>query len=146
MIAHTIQLALAPVFVLVAIGNILNLLSTRMGRVVDRSRLLIERHAETQGADHDKVVRQIRTLDRRISLIGSAIFTLVVSALTIGMVVALLFLEELLDLDLQKIAATAFIFAIALLMWALTLFVRETRVASASLRIAEDFLEWDRKL
>ncbi|MFA7596519.1 MAG: DUF2721 domain-containing protein [Novosphingobium sp.] len=146
MIAHTIQLALAPVFVLVAIGNILNLLSTRMGRVVDRSRLLIERHAETQGADHDKVVREIRTLDRRISLIGSAIFTLVVSALTIGMVVALLFLEELLDLDLQKIAATAFIFAIALLMWALTLFVRETRVASASLRIAEDFLEWERKL
>lgn len=146
MIAQTIQLALAPVFVLVAIGNILNLLSTRMGRVVDRSRLLIERHAETQGADHDKVVREIRTLDRRISLIGSAIFTLVISALTIGLVVALLFVEELLGLDLQKIAGTAFIFAIALLMWALTLFVRETRVASASLRIAEDFLEWERKL
>ena len=40
MIAHTIQLALAPVFVLVAIGNIMNILSTRLGRIVDRARKL----------------------------------------------------------------------------------------------------------
>ncbi len=146
MIAQTIQLALAPVFVLVAIGNILNLLSTRLGRIVDRSRHLITRYAETQGADHDEVVRQIRSLDHRITLIGNAIFTLVVSALTIGLVVALLFVEELFGLDLQKVAAGAFIFAIALLMWALTLFVRETRAASASLRIPDNFMEWERKL
>ncbi len=146
MIAQTIQLALAPVFVLVAIGNILNLLSTRLGRIVDRSRHLITRYADTQGADHDEVVRQIRSLDYRITLIGNAIFTLVVSALTIGLVVALLFVEELFGLDLQKVAAGAFIFAIGLLMWALTLFVRETRAASASLRIPENFMEWERKL
>ena len=30
-IAQTIQLALAPVFVLVAIGNIMNILTTRLG-------------------------------------------------------------------------------------------------------------------
>ena len=53
MIAQTIQLALAPVFVLVAIGNILNLLSSRLGRVVDRSRHLQERHMATEGPDHD---------------------------------------------------------------------------------------------
>ena len=48
MIAQTIQLALAPVFVLVAIGNIMNLLSTRLSRVVDRSRHLQERHVATE--------------------------------------------------------------------------------------------------
>lgn len=146
MIAQTIQLALAPVFVLVAIGNIMNLLSTRLGRVVDRSRFLVDRYAETQGGDHDEVVRQIRSLDRRITLIGQAILTLVLSALTIGLVVALLFMEELMGLDLQQAAAGAFIFAIALLMWALTLFLRETRAASASLRIPQNFMEWERKL
>ena len=52
MIAQTIQLALAPVFVLVAIGNLLNLLSSRLGRVVDRSRRLQERHTATEGSDH----------------------------------------------------------------------------------------------
>ena len=69
MIAQTIQLALAPVFVLVAIGNILNLLSSRLGRVVDRSRHLQERHMATEGPDHDEVVAEIRMIDKRIRLI-----------------------------------------------------------------------------
>ncbi|MFK4985603.1 DUF2721 domain-containing protein, partial [Klebsiella pneumoniae] len=50
MIAQTIQLSLAPVFVLVAIGNIMNILTTRLGRIVDRSRVLQKLHAQTDGA------------------------------------------------------------------------------------------------
>lgn len=146
MIAQTIQLALAPVFLLVAIGNLLNLLSTRLGRVVDRSRLLVERHAQTQGTDHDMVVLEIRSLDKRITLIGQAILLLVISGLLIGVVVVILFVEELARIDLQLLVAGIFMAAIGLLMWALTLFVRETRLASASLRIPESFLELERRL
>jgi hypothetical protein len=73
MIAQTIQLALAPVFVLVAIGNIMNLLSSRLGRVVDRSRALQDRHRSTEGVEHDMVVREIRLVDRRIGLIARAL-------------------------------------------------------------------------
>lgn len=72
MIAQTIQLALAPVFVLVAIGNIMNILSGRLGRVVDRSRHLQNRHPDTQGPEHDAIVREIRLADSRIALIGRA--------------------------------------------------------------------------
>ena len=146
MIAQTIQLALAPVFVLVAIGNIMNILATRLGRVVDRSRVLQELHGTTSGAEHDRVVREIRTVDRRIAMISRAIFSLVLSGLTIGLCVALLFLEELLDVNLQQVAATAFMIAIGLLMFALTLFLRETRHATAVLRIPETYLERERKL
>ena len=63
MIAQTIQLALAPVFVLVAMGNILNLLSSRLGRVVDRARSLQDRHVATEGRDHDEVVAEIRMIE-----------------------------------------------------------------------------------
>ena len=56
MIAQTIQLALAPAFVLVAIGNIMNLLSSRLGRIIDRSRHLQELYNTTSGPDHDAVV------------------------------------------------------------------------------------------
>ncbi len=146
MIAQTIQLALAPVFVLVAIGNILNLLSTRLSRVVDRSRALQGRHAETEGPEHDMVVREIRLIDRRISLIARAMRLLVSGSLAIGLTVALLFLEELAALDLQRVAAATFLIAIALLMWALVLFLRETQTASAALRIPEEFLERERRL
>ena len=146
MVAQTIQLALAPVFVLVAIGNIMNILSTRLGRVVDRSRVLQHLHGTTSGPEHDRVVREIRTVDRRIAMISRAILLLVLSGLTIGLCVALLFLEELLDVPLQQVAAAAFIAAIGLLMVALTLFMRETRHATAVLRIPETYLEPERKL
>lgn len=146
MIAQTIQLALAPVFVLVAIGNIMNILSARLGRVVDRSRVLQTLHATTSGSEHDAVVREIRTVDRRIAMIGNAILLLVLSGLAIGFCVALLFLEEIAQVELQHFAAGAFIVSIGLLMSALLLFMRETRHATAVLRIPSNYLELDRKL
>jgi len=146
MIAQTIQLALAPVFVLVAIGNIMNILSSRLGRIVDRSRHLQKQHAATSGKEHDLVVREIRLVDRRIALIGKAILRLVMSGLTIGFCVALLFVEELFAVNLQQVAGAAFFVAVLLLMSALWLFLRETREATAALRIPEEYLELERKL
>lgn len=146
MIAQTIQLALAPVFVLVAIGNIMNLLSTRLGRIVDRSRALQVRHGETVGVEHDMVVREMRVVDLRIKLVGRALRLLVTSGLATGVTVAVLFVEELLSADLQRVAATTFILAVGLMMWALVLFLRETQAASAALRIPDEFLEPDRRI
>lgn len=146
MIAHTIQLALAPVFVLVAIGNILNILSTRLGRIVDRARRLQDLHGQTIDAEHDLVVAEIRAIDRRIAFITSAIRLLVISGLAIGMTVAILFIGELAHWRVERVAAGFFLIAIGLMMWGLVLFLREVQVAGASLRIREDFLELDRKL
>lgn len=146
MIAQTIQLALAPVFLLVAIGNIMNILSTRLGRIVDRSRHLQHRHGETEGPEHDMLVREIRLVDTRIALIGRAILLLVSSGLTVGLVVALLFVEEIFGVDLQLGVTAFFLIAIGLLMWALLLFLRETRAATAALRIPETYLELERRL
>ena len=146
MIAQTIQLALAPVFVLVAIGNIMNLLSTRLGRIVDRSRELQKQHMTTSGPEHDAVVIEMRAIARRIHLITRAIFLMVLSGLTIGVTVAVLFVEEFVAVRLQLVAAGLFLLAIGLLMWALLLFLRETRVASAQLRIPQDLLELEREI
>ncbi|WAT17480.1 DUF2721 domain-containing protein [Aurantiacibacter sp. MUD11] len=146
MIAQTIQLALTPVFLLVAIGSIMNILSTRLGRIVDRSRVLLERHGRTEGKEHDEIVREMRTADERIGLIGRAILLLVLSSLSIGLTVVLLFIEEFASLEIGFLVAGTFILAIALLMWALILFLKETREAAEALRIPTAFLEEDRKL
>lgn len=146
MIAQTIQLALAPVFVLVAIGSIIATLTQRLGRVVDRSRELQRAHAATEGMEHDMVVREIRTLDRRIVLINQALRLLVMSGLSIGVTVVLLFLEEFAHVGLNPIAAGTFMLSIALMMVALIRFLQETREATAALRIPESYLERDRKL
>ncbi len=144
MIANTIQLALAPVFVLVAIGNIMNILSTRLGRIVDRARQLQKLHGETVGAAHDIIVIEMRAIDERISLATRAIRTLVASGLSIGTTVAILFIEEMAGYKLESVAAVFFLIAISLLMYALILFLRETRVAAATLRIPREYLEMHR--
>jgi hypothetical protein len=146
LIVQTIQLALTPVFMLVAIGNIMSTLSARLGRIVDRSRVLQDRHPETSGPEHDALVREIRMVDRRIHLIGRAILLLVIASLCVGVTVVLLFVEDFAGVDLKPVVGTTFIVAVALLIGALLLFLRETREATAALRIPETYLELERKL
>lgn len=145
-IAQTIQLALAPVFVLVAIGNIMNILTTRLGRIVDRSRTLQKLHGETVGTEHDVVVVEIRYIDRRIHLIGRALLLLVLSGLAIGVTVGSLFIGEMAGLELRNLTGSTFFLAIALLMIALVNLLFETRIAANSLRLPQELLELEREI
>ncbi|MDE2562142.1 MAG: DUF2721 domain-containing protein [Sphingomonadales bacterium] len=145
MIAHTIQLALAPVFMLVAIGNIMNILTTRLGRIVDRSRNLQRLYGETSGAAHDAVVVEIRYVDRRIQLIGRALLMLVISGLAIGVTVGTLFVGQLRKLDVEVPVGIFFFIAIALLMVALVYLLLETRLVAKTLRLPRELLELDRR-
>ncbi|MFM2372775.1 MAG: hypothetical protein RIS85_2497 [Pseudomonadota bacterium] len=144
-IAQTIQLALAPVFVLVAIGNIMNILTTRLGRIVDRSRTLQKLHGETVGTEHDVVVIELRYVDRRIHLIGRALLLLVLSGLAIGVTVGSLFVGEMAGVELRNMTGITFFVAIALLMVALVYLLLETRIAASSLRLPQELLELERK-
>lgn len=144
MIAQTIQLALAPVFVLVAIGNIMNILTTRLGRMVDRSRHLQMLHAGTKGSEHDAVVIEMRHIDKRIAHIGRALLLLVLSGLAVGATVGALFFSELSATDLRLLTAGTFLLAISLLMGALVLLLLETRLAARTLRLPPALLELER--
>jgi hypothetical protein len=146
LIVQTIQLALTPVFMLVAIGNIMNILSSRLARIVDRSRVLQTMHPETSGPEHDAVVREIRLVARRIHLIGRAFLLLVIAGLCVGVTVVLLFVEDLAGVDLKALVSIIFVASLALLIGALLLFLRETREATAALRIPETYLELERTL
>jgi len=145
MIAQTIQLALAPVFVLVAIGNIMNILTTRLGRIVDRSRKLQELHATPTAAEHVAVVVEMRYIDRRIQLIGHSLLLLVCSGLCIGVTVGVLFLGEMVGTELRMATEVSFFLAIALLMIALIYLLLETRLVSSTLRLPRDLLELERR-
>lgn len=146
MLAQTIQASLAPVFVLVAIGNIMNILTTRLGRVVDRSRHLQHDHAQTEGAEHDAVVIEMRYVDRRIQLIGHALLLLVLSAIGIGLTVGMLFLGEAFGQELRVATQVPFFAAIVLLLAALVHLLFETRLVAQTLRLPRALLELDRVL
>jgi hypothetical protein len=141
MIAQTIQLSLAPVFVLMALCHVFVTLSARLGRIIDRSRELHQRYEEASGEARLKLIPKIRDIDLRTSLIGRSLHAMVISALCIGLTVSILFLEEMIGINLQNIAGGVFLLSLAWLMWGLLLFLRETRVALASLKIPQDYLE-----
>jgi hypothetical protein len=134
-IAHTIQLAIAPVFLLTGVAAILGVLSNRLGRIIDRARLLEDRllHASTEDASHLHVELQI--LARRARLVYRAIALSTTCALLVCIVIATLFGAALFDMRITQPIAALFIAAMVALIGALMTFLREVFYATASLRI-----------
>ena len=81
-----------------------------------------------------------------VSSVVFAILWLVIASLCVGVTVVLLFVEDLAGINLKPLVSTIFVAALALLIGALLLFLRETREATAALRIPETYLELERKL
>ena len=140
-IAQTIQLAIAPVFLLAGIGAILNVLAGRLARVVDRSRVLEALHAESVGEVHRRYVLELRVVDRRMRLANAAIALIVASAIVVCLLVALLFITQIIDLPLRQAVAVAFVLGMALLIAGLILFLVEINLALRSLHVREELLE-----
>jgi|SRR5689334_9320723 len=99
-ITHAIQLAVAPVFLLTAIGTLITALNNRLGRAVDRRRVVQERmhHASQEGAAEAR--GELATLARRSRLIYFSILAAVAAALLVCLVVACAFVGALLEIFL----------------------------------------------
>ena len=134
-IAQNIQLAIAPVFLLAGIGSILNVMAHRLGRVVDRARQL---ERELDGYDPDTRVRasgELATLGRRMAAAHWAIALCTLSALFVCLVVASLFIGELLPMRAVGVVAVLFVVAMALLVAGLLSFLVELQIAMRSVRV-----------
>ncbi|WP_204993672.1 MULTISPECIES: DUF2721 domain-containing protein [unclassified Sphingopyxis] len=140
-IAETIQLSVTPVFLLVATGSLLNVFTGRLARVVDRSRRLMELWAETQGAEHERVVAELRVVDRRIDVINNSIAAAVACGIVVCLLVALLFTQAVAGFDLGLAAAWVFAVAMLLLLLSLALFLIEVRLAIRTIHVPMELLE-----
>ena len=142
-VAATIQVSIAPVFLLAGIAGILNVLVGRMARVVDRSRQLEKLHPVSTGPEHDRHVWELRLIDRRLQVINTAIALCVGSAVAICLVVALMFVAELVHLDICGAVAVAFITSMVLLTAGLIAFMIEIRLSMRAVHVREELLELD---
>jgi hypothetical protein len=131
-ITRIIQLAVAPVFLLTAIGTILSALNNRLGRIVDRRRVLEDRVRKAPAAGEQaepEDVSELELLARRISLIYHAIVLAIVCALFICMLVASVFLGVFVTVDLARLVGTLFILAMFALIGSLWMLLREVFIA-----------------
>ena len=134
-IAHVIQLSVAPVFLLTAIGTMLSVMTNRLGRVIDRARVLEARLETASGEGIPHLHTYLATLSRRADLIGHAITLCTCTAVLVCTVIALLFLGDYLRYDMSLPVAMLFILAMLLLVAGLINFLREIFIAKSSLRI-----------
>lgn len=142
-VAATIQVSIAPVFLLAGIAGILNVLIGRMARVVDRSRKIELLHPVSQGAEHDRHVWELRLIDRRLAVINKSIWLCVASAILICLVVALMFGATLTHLNIGGVVAVTFIASMLLLTAGLVAFLVEVRLSLQAVHIREELLERD---
>ncbi len=140
-VISVLQTALTPAFLLVAVGSLLNVLTGRLSRIVDRSRDLQRKYTETEGAAHDRVVRELRIIEKRMRVVGLSILFAVLSAISVCVMIVALFVLGLTNTHATWVAVALFMLALALLSACLFQFVREVRLATYAIYVPEEYLE-----
>ena len=130
-VAHVIQQAVAPVFLLTGVGAILGVLSSRLGRVIDRYRAL----EKITDSERSAYAIEIANLQRRSRWIHWAISLCTVCALFICIVIAGLFIGSELGKDPSGMVAAFFIAAMLALTAGLLCFLREITLATVSINL-----------
>jgi len=134
-IAGVIQLAIAPVFLIAGIATLISVFSTRLGRIIDRARV-IERRIPIAKHDEQRtlLLTEATALWRRIAIINWAIRLCVSSALAICLVIVTLFVGEWVVINISPLIAILFVAAMVLLVSGLVLLLREVSVATHHMR------------
>jgi len=135
-IAHVIQLSVAPVFLLSGIGAILAVMTSRLGRIIDRARVLEDRLENAAPEQAVTIESDLATLTYRAKLIGPAITLCTATALLVCTVIAVLFLSAVLGFDASVPVALLFVAAMLAFFLGLLWFLREIFVATSNLSIA----------
>jgi hypothetical protein len=132
-VAHIIQLAVAPVFLLSGVAVTLSLFTQRIARIVDRARALenLVIHGPEEEAE---LAANLAVLAKRASYINTAITLGTISGLFVTLTVVMLFANAFITVKLAGAIAVVFVAAMLTLTSALLVFLIEVRLSTATLR------------
>lgn len=124
-VAHLIQLAVAPIFLLTGVATTLMLFAGRLARIVDRGRALEARPAPANASIHEELL----VLERRAQLIYRALYLGVSAAILVCLLMTLAFLGAMSGLNTAKAVALLFLTALFAYTGALMCLLREVSLA-----------------
>jgi sterol desaturase/sphingolipid hydroxylase (fatty acid hydroxylase superfamily) len=133
-VQEIVRLSLAPAFLLAAIGAIMNVMMMRLIWVAERIERLEMRMAEERTPRDQQELARLRL---RRKLAQRAVMFSTCAALTICVVVALLFVSAFIEPQLGTLSALAWIATMGLLITGLMQFVAETLVAARGHDVAD---------
>ena len=129
-IAHAIQLAIAPVFLLTGVAGLLNVMAARLARVIDRARFIEQGWAGLDAKARIFARVEIGNLEQRRQVCSWSINLSTAAALLICLVIVALFVEEFFRTDLKWLAGALFVTAMVALIGGLACFLREVYLAT----------------
>ena len=135
-VSRVIQLAVAPVFLLTGIGAVLSVLAMRLGRVVDRYRVLQDRDTRAT-----KNIEEIQMLAKRAVWVHWSITLCTLSSLLVAMVIAALFIGYERSRDPSHLVSPLFIMAMICLILGLICFLREIYLSTHTIEQAKALKE-----
>jgi hypothetical protein len=135
LIAHVIQLAVAPVFLLTGVVALLSVMTNRLARVIDRARIVEGFWQTLNEAGRSIYRKELHVLEQRAHLASWAVNFCTCAALLVCTVVATLFLDAFLGTNLKWLVGAFFVLAMLALICGLLFFLREVYLATHTLRI-----------
>ena len=133
-VIEIIQLALTPVFLIVGIAQLLNVVTNRVARIIDRARG-INQHNNTNEGKIDNYNHELSVLDKRLQFANWAITCLTGAAVLICLDIILLILNGLIVSNLEQAVLGLFIASIASITGGLFSFFIEVSLATATLKV-----------
>ena len=130
LIAHAIQLSIAPVFLLTGISGLLGVMANRLARVIDRARTFEGTWSTLDPHAKSVALIEVKTLERRRRVISWSINFCTAAALLICLVIVSLFVEEFFGKNLRLLAGTLFVLAMISVICGLSCFLREVYLAT----------------
>jgi hypothetical protein len=134
-IAHAIQLAIAPVFLLTGIAALLGVMANRLARIIDRARYYEQTWERMDEGARTAARGELADLERRRHLASWAINCCTSAALLVCIVIATLFIEAFFSTELKWLAGALFVGVMIALIGGLGCFLREVYVATHTVRI-----------
>lgn len=130
-----LQLAIGPVVLISGISLLILSMTNRLGRVIDRGRILVRELAKLSESERRPLRAQLNILSRRAGLLRSAITLSTVSVFLATLLIVTLFLTAALRIEDAWLLAGLFMSALASLMLSLVVFLREVAQSLAAFRL-----------
>jgi hypothetical protein len=128
-------MAIGPVILVSGVGLLLLSMTNRLGRVIDRARLLAEALRNCQPNEKVRFSSQLEILTRRAQLVRLAIILATVSLLFAGVLMIALFLAALLRLEIGVVVVLLFIGCIGSLIGSLVAFIADINLSLSALKL-----------
>ena len=139
-IGQAIQLAVAPALILVAIGNLINVVAVRLARIIDRARSLERDFPTDPGEERTLAVAELGSLGRRMKLCHASVGFITAGGILVCLLVVLLFIEFLNRTGYAVLVSSLFIGAMVTLAVGLLLFLAEISIAIRVVKVRKEVL------